>query len=258
MKILVCIKQVPDTEAKISILPDRSGIDCTNIKWIMNPYDEYALEEALRTKEKMSDTLVTAISIGPKQRVVDCLRTALAIGADDAIVVDAPADLDSFQIAETLSKVVEKEGGYDLIFTGKIAIDDSAACVSQSLAGFLNIPHASVVSKFTHEQNSVVVERDVEGGTKEIVEMQKPALIAANKGLNMPRYASLPGIMKAKKKPLKEFSLDLFSLTPDSQKIIYSDYQPPQENPPIKMLQGTPAEQSSLLVKLLREEVKVI
>lgn len=258
MKIYVCVKQVPDTEAKLTPNSSGTGIDSTNVKWVMNPYDEFAVEEALKLKEQISNAIVTVISVGPKQRVTDTLRTALAMGADDAIIIDAPENLDCHLSAKAIAAAIRSEGSFDLIFTGKLAIDDNSACISQMIAHHLDIPHATVVSKFTHKESAIDVERDSEGGTKEILELRKPALVAANKGLNVPRYASLPGIMKAKKKPIKEVSLSSFNLSIGQQKIEYEQLRLPAEPPAIKMIDGDAEAQAKELVRLLREEAKVI
>ena len=207
MKLFVCIKQVPDTETKIKINAPKNGIDPTGIKWVMNPYDEFAVEEALKFKQANPSANVTVVSVGPKQRVVDVLRTALAMGADDAIAIDAPENIDCNSTAKALAAAITQEGGPHLIFTGKLAIDDNAASVSQMLAEYLKIPHATVVTKFEHQGDKAIVEREIEGGSRELIQMYLPAVIGANKGLNMPRYASLPGIMKAKKKTIKELDM---------------------------------------------------
>lgn len=259
MKIAVCIKQVPDTETRIKINPEQTGIDETGIKWIVNPYDEFAVEEAIKLKESKADgSTVTVISLGPKKRCVDALRTALAMGADDAIVVDSDSALDAFATAKALAKALQQEGPYDLIFTGKLAIDDNASAVSQMVAEFLKIPHATVVSKFSESADSVQVEREVEGGAREVINMQGPSVIGANKGLNMPRYASLPGIMKAKKKPLKEISLAKLGVSDSDIKVRFKNFALPPEKPPVKMIDGEPGEQAKKLVQLLREEAKVL
>ncbi len=143
MKIFVCVKQVPDTETKIQLKPDHSGIEAGGVKWIMNPYDEFAVEEALKVKEANTGSTVTAISVGPKQRVVDALRTALAMGADDAIVVDAPDTLDPLSTAQALARAIQKETGGtppDFVFAGKLAIDDNSAAVGQMCAELLEFP----------------------------------------------------------------------------------------------------------------------
>lgn len=261
MKIFVCVKQVPDTETKIKLKADASGIDTAGIKWVMNPYDEYAVEEANKTREAGKATSVVVVSVGPKARVVETLRTALAMGADEAIVIDAPEDADSSMTAKALAAAIKAEGEFGVIMTGKLAIDDNLASVSQMLAENLGIPHATVISKLEQgasPTDRLVAEREVEGGTKEIVELTKPALIAANKGLNMPRYPSLPGIMKAKKKVIKELTLDGLGVGASDARTKHMNFQLPPEKPPVKMIEGDAATQAKTLATLLRQEAKVI
>jgi electron transfer flavoprotein beta subunit len=253
MKIFVCVKQVPDTETKIKILPDQSGIDLTGIKWVMNPYDENAVEEAIKFKEKNAGAQIWAITAGPKARATEVLRTALAMGADEAIVVNTPENMDSLSTAQALAEAIKTEGGAHIIFSGKLAIDDNQSSVPQMVAEFLSIPHTTVVSKTEYAAESVTVERDVEGGAKEVVQMMTPALIAANKGLNMPRYASLPGIMKAKKKVVKEIEAASFQA-----KVKYSGFSLPADKAAVKLLTGDASAQASELIKLLRDEAKVL
>lgn len=253
MKIFVCVKQVPDTETKIKILPDQSGIDLAGIKWVMNPYDENAVEEAIKFKEKNAGAQIWAITAGPKARATEVLRTALAMGADEAIVVNTPENIDSLSTAQALAEAIKAEGGAHIIFSGKLAIDDNQSSVPQMVAEFLSIPHTTVVSKTEYAAESVIVERDVEGGAKEVVQMMTPALIAANKGLNMPRYASLPGIMKAKKKVVKEIEAAAFQA-----KVKYSGFSLPADKAAVKLLTGDASAQASELIKLLRDEAKVL
>jgi electron transfer flavoprotein beta subunit len=258
MKVFVCIKQVPDTETKIKLKSDANGIDPAGVKWVMNPYDEFAVEEAIKMKEGGKATNVTVLTLGPKARVVEALRTALAMGADDAIVIDAPEDLDPSATAKALAGAIKAEGGdYKLVLTGKLAIDDNAASVSQMIAENLGIGHATVVSKL-EVGDAAVAERETEGGTREVSQLQMPAVIAANKGLNTPRYASLPGIMKAKKKVIKELTLDATGASAADVRVRYKNYQLPQDKAAVKMLSGDAAEQARTLAKLLREEAKVI
>ncbi len=257
MKIFVCVKQVPDTETKIKLKPDASGIDTTGIKWVMNPYDEYAVEEAVKTRDGGKATNVTVLSVGPKARAVETLRTALAMGADDAIVIDAPEDADSAMTAKALAAAIEAEGEYSMVMTGKLAIDDNLASVGQMLAEALGIPHATVISKL-EQGDTLIAEREVEGGTKEIVQLNKPALIAANKGLNMPRYPSLPGIMKAKKKIIKELTLDSLGVSAADARTKHTAFKLPPDKPAVKMIDGDPATQAKTLATLLRQEAKVL
>lgn len=258
MKIFVCIKQVPDTETKIKINADKTGIDPTGVKWVMNPYDEFAVEEAVKLKEATPGAQVFVMTAGPKARAADVLRTALAMGADEGIVVNTPDNLDAYSTARALAEAIKAEGGASLVFTGKLAIDDNASSVSQMVGEFLGVPHATVVSKFTKNGENVVVERDIEGGAKEVLQMMPPAVIAANKGLNMPRYASLPGIMKAKKKVLKEVEFSALGVPAADLKVKHTQFTLPPDKPAVKMISGDAAAQSAELVKLLRDEAKAL
>lgn len=258
MKVFVCIKQVPDTETKIKLKGDASGVDFAGVKWVMNPYDEFAVEEAIKMREGGKATNVTVFSVGPKSRVIESLRTALAMGADDAVVIDAPEDLDSSAVAKALAGAMKAEGEFRLVLTGKLAIDDNASAVSQMVAEFLNIPQATVVSKLDIGDGTETAEREVEGGTREVLELRGPAVIAANKGLNMPRYASLPGIMKAKKKVIKELTLEGVGASAADVRTKYSKFQMPAEKPAVKMLAGDAGAQAHELASLLRNEAKVI
>lgn len=257
MRILVCVKQVPDTETKVKVAADGVSIDTSTIKWVLNPYDEYAVEEAIKLKEANAGAQVWVMTAGPKKRASEVLRTALAMGADEGIVVDTPENLEPLHTAHALAAAAKAEGSFDLIFTGKLAIDDNASSVGQMLAELLSVPHTSVVSKVTYNAEDVVVERDIEGGAKEVFKMKKPALIAANKGLNMPRYASLPGIMKAKKKVLKEIDMTSLGLS-YSAKTKTTKLELPAEKPAVKMLSGDTAQAASQLVQMLRDEAKVL
>jgi electron transfer flavoprotein beta subunit len=258
MKIFVCMKQVPDTETKIKITPDASSIDPTGIKWVINPYDEYAIEEAVKFRDANAGSQVFVVSVGPSKRVSESLRTALAMGADEGIVVNAAENLDAFSTAKALAAVIQQEGGAQMVFTGKLAIDDNGSAVSQMVAEFLNIPHATVVSKFAYSPEGTTVERDIEGGAKEIIQLKGPAVIGANKGLNMPRYASLPGIMKAKKKVLKEIDISTLGVSAEDTKVKYSQFTAPPEKPAVKMMTGDSSHQVTELVHLLRDEAKVL
>jgi electron transfer flavoprotein beta subunit len=258
MKIAVCVKQVPDTETKIKLKADGSGVDTAGVKWVVNPYDEYAVEEGIKTRDANPGSQVIVFSAGPKSRVVEALRTALAMGADEAVVIDVVEDADSLTVAKALAAALKKEGAFDLVLTGKLAIDDNAACVSQMLAGELQIPHATVVSKLTLAGAILTAEREVEGGSKEISELSGPALIGATKGLNMPRYASLPGIMKAKKKVIKEYDLTSLGVDAAKSKIRTHSFKLPPEKPAVKILSGDTSAKSKELARLLRDEAKVI
>jgi len=257
MKIFVCIKQVPDTETKIKISPELSGIDTNSVKWIINPYDDYALEEAVKLKESIPGSSVTVFSIGPKKRVIDSLRTAFAKGADEGVVIDAPDFIDSLLTSKALAAAIKKEGDFDLIIAGKSALDDNASSVGPMLAQILSIPHTSVVSKLTISENTYVAEREVEGGTIEIAQMKGPSLITATKGLNTPRFASLPAIMKAKSKPIKELDLGILGIDANSS-TKFTQFRLPPEKPATKIISGDVSTQVHELVRLLRDEAKAL
>lgn len=258
MRIFVCIKQVPDTETRIKINSAGDQIDEAGIKWIINPYDEFAIEEAIRFKEKHSDARVTAITVGPKARVNNALLTAMAMGADDSIIIDA-ATTDSLTAAKLMAAAMKKEGPAHAIFTGKLGIDHNANAVGPMLAELLEIPHCSVVGELNiDDANSLKASREVEGGQKETYQLPTPALIAANKGLNKPRFASLPGIMKAKKKPIVTMTADELGVDIAEPKITMSHFELPPERPDCIMIEGDTSAQAQDLVRRLREEARVL
>jgi electron transfer flavoprotein beta subunit len=264
VNIIVCIKQVPDTESQIKIASDGKSIETGDIKWIMNPYDEFGVEEALRLNKKFGGD-VTVVGLGPK-RVSDSLRTALAMGANKAVLIndDALENSDALGTAKALAAAI-KELEYDLIFTGQRGVDDDMGVVGAALADCLDIPNLSVVVKVdvADDKSSVKVERPVEGQSL-VLEASLPALITTQKGLNEPRYASLPGIMKAKKKPLAEKTLADLGLDPaefgeSARKIKILELTPPPERQAGKIIEGeTSGEKAAALAKLLHEEAKVI
>lgn len=260
MKIGICIKQVPDTATKIQIKSDGSGVSEENVKYVMSPYDEYAVEEALRTKEKLSGSEAVAFSVGPK-RVQEVLRNALAMGVDRSVHISTEGQdpLDSLAVARVLAEKI-KEEGMELVFTGRHAADDDNAQVTQMLAEFLDWPHVTVVSRFKlgDDAKKARVERDIEGGAKEIWEVELPAVIAANKGLNEPRYASLKGIMQAKSKPLKTVVASEISGLDISSKVAWSKFTLPPERQAGKIFKEDPEQAVKEVVRLLREEAKVI
>lgn len=257
MNIYVCIKQVPDTETKIKLNADQSSIDTTGIKWIISPYDEFAIEEALRLRDKNAGSTVTVLSAGPA-RVVEAMRTALAMGADSAIHVELPETADNNWVAKSLAGALKKESKIDVIFTGKEAIDDGAAQVSQLVAEYLGISHVAVVLNAEYLPSGVRCKREIEGGSFEVVEASFPVLIAAQKGMNEPRYASLPNIMKAKKKEIKVLKASDVGTSETDQKIRYKNYQLPPPKQAGKKISGDPAAQAKELVRLLHEEAKVL
>lgn len=258
MKIGVLLKQVPDTETKIKINAGATGIETEGIKYIISPYDEYAIEEALKTKEKTGPGEVVVVSMGPA-RCVESIRTGLAMGADRGIHIDdAGVTADSFVTARVLANAVKNEN-FEVIFCGKQAIDDDAAQVAQMAAEFLNLPQVMLIEKIElgADRKSAIVHRRVGGGAKEVYDVGLPAIFGCEKGLNTPRYASLPGIMKAKTKPMAVLkATDL--LGEAKPKTVNTNYRLPPERKAGKKLAGEPEQMAKELVKLLREEAKVI
>ena len=201
MKILVPVKRVIDSNVKVRVKSDGGGVDLANVKMAMNPFDEIAVEEAVRIKERGEAEEVIAISIGGA-KAQDTLRTALAMGADRAILVKTDAIVEPLSVAKILKSVVEKESP-DLVIMGKQAIDDDCNQTGQMLAGLLGWPQGTFASKIEFAGDKVKVTREVDGGL-ETLTLSRPAVITTDLRLNEPRYASLPNIMKAKKKPIDE------------------------------------------------------
>lgn len=249
MNIIVCIKQVPDTETRIKIAGDKKSIDPTDVNWILNPYDEYAVEEALQIKERMGDTTVTVISVG-SERTVSAIRSALAMGADEAVLIKTDQALDSLATAKALTAAI-KEMPYDLILSGKQGVDDDNLQVGPMVAELLNIPCVTYISELKLENGKATVKREIEGGM-EIVEAALPALFTAEKGLNEPRYPALRGIMMAKKKTIQEKQVAI-----DSPKIqiVNIEYPPTRKGGKIV---GQGADAVPELVRMLREEAMAV
>ncbi len=213
MKIVVPVKRVVDFNVKIRVKPDGSGIDLANVKMSMNPFDEIAVEEAVRLKEKSGAKEVVAVSIG-SVKAQDTLRTALAIGADRAILIETPegTTVEPLAVAKLLKAVVDAEKP-DLVILGKQAIDDDSNQTGQMLASLLDWPQGTFASKVVPEAGSISVTREVDGG-RETIKLKLPAVVTTDLRLNEPRYPSLPNIMKAKKKPLdvkmpEDFGVDI-------------------------------------------------
>ena len=253
MKILVCMKQTFDTEAKI-VLDGDGKIERKGVSLIMNPYDEFAVEEALRIKEK-GEGEVTVISADGSS-AQDALRQALAMGADKAVLVDVgDAEMDEYATAMVLAKAIG-ELEYDIILGGFRAIDDGSAQVMSRVAEILNIPVVNVVTKLEIENGKAVATREIEGGS-EVVEVPLPAVFTAQKGLNEPRYPSMKGIMKAKKKPMDKKTVSDLGVDATS-KVKAISFSLPEPRQAGKIVPGEPAEAACELARLLREEAKVI
>ncbi|HEX9390247.1 MAG TPA: electron transfer flavoprotein subunit beta/FixA family protein [Usitatibacteraceae bacterium] len=200
MKILVPVKRVVDFNVKVRVKSDQSGVELANVKMSMNPFDEIAIEEALKLKEAGKATEVIAVSVGPVA-CQETLRTALAMGADRAILVETDVELQPLAVAKLLKALVAKESP-GLVIAGKQAIDDDANQVGQMLAALLDWPQATFASKVELDAGSARVTREIDGGL-ETIEVKMPAIVTTDLRLNTPRYATLPNIMKAKKKPLE-------------------------------------------------------
>jgi electron transfer flavoprotein beta subunit len=256
LNIIACVKQVPDTESQIKVKPDGSGIDETGIKWVMNPYDEFGVEEALKLKEKFGGD-VTIVSLGPA-RAMETIRTALAMGADKGIHINDPVfeGADAYTIAAALAAAI-KSVPYDIIFCGQRAIDDDSGQVGAVLAELLNIPQVTIVTKLDVEGTSVKVIRPVEGAQL-LIESPLPVVITTQKGLNEPRYASLPGIMKAKKKPVDLKDAAALGVTPAVKARVAKMVPPPARAAGKVVCGDDPAAKAKELARLLREEAKVI
>jgi electron transfer flavoprotein beta subunit len=261
MNVIVCVKQVPDTAAKVELSSDGKSIDTTDLAYVLNPYDEYAVEEALKLKENLGGE-VTLITMGPK-RADEVLRTGLAMGADKAIHVmdDRLAGSDALSTAKVLSTVI-KTLQFDIVLCGKLAVDTNNGQVGQMTAEFLGIPHQTSITKLEVKDGKAVSEREVEGG-KEINETGLPALFTAEKDLNKPRYPSLPGIMKAKKKEvtlldLASMNLDEKSVGKAGSVVNLSDISMPPKRTGGKILEGEPPDAAKTLIKALHEELKII
>lgn len=249
MKILVPVKRVPDWQIKLKLLPDGSNIQTDGIKWIMNTFDEIAVEEAIRLKEKGVATEIVLVSVGPAD-VRQRLEYGLAMGADSAILVkhDGPADSD---LASRVIAEVFKRGSYSMILMGKQAIDSDSNQTAQLVAARLNLPQACFASKVVVEGDKAVVTREVDGGL-ETIKIPLPCVVSTDLRLNEPRYAALPNLMKAKKKPFEELSLDALGVSPDV-KVSIKKLSLPQGRKAGRKV-GSVAE----LITALQNEAKVI
>ncbi len=255
MNTVVCIKQVPDTETLIKIGGEGTGIAEDGVKWVMSPYDEYAVEEAL---QKKGGDKVTVVSLGP-DRTIEAIRTALAMGADDAVHVNDASfakGADPYATAAVLAAAV-KDLSYDAIWCGKQAIDDDSAQVPAILGEMLGIPVVTLVTKFEVNGDKATVTREVEGG-EAVVEVQLPAVFSAQKGLNEPRYASLPGIMKAKKKPVDVKTAADLGVSVQPATAIKEMSLPPARQAGKTVEGDDDAAKAANLAKALHDEAKVI
>jgi electron transfer flavoprotein beta subunit len=252
MKILVPLKRVPDYEAKIKIKSDGSGIETDGIKWIVNPFDEIAVEEAIKLKEAGVASEVVVLTVGPEDAVTQ-LRYALAMGADSSILVKHDGEVDSDLASRAIEAVCRKAGDdeYGLILMGKQAIDSDASQTPVLLATRLGWPQACFASKVEIADGKATVTREVDGGL-ETIRVSTPCVISADLRLNEPRYASLPGIMKAKKKPLEEIELGSLGIDSGTRVKVL------KMTSPSKREAGRKVEGVSELVEALQNEAKVL
>jgi len=262
MEIVVLVKQVPDTESLIEIAGDGVSIKKQDIKWVMNPYDEIAVEEALQIRDAQGGA-VTVVSMGG-QKTVETIRTALAMGADKGIHINDPAaeGSDALATAKILAAAI-KEIPFELIIAGHRAVDEDNYQVASGVAELLGIPQVSMVVKAELLDGKIKCQRTIEGGTV-TVEASMPAMFTTQRGLNEPRYASLPGIMKAKKKPvdvktLADLGIDPTSVGQANRKVKIKALNFPPQRQAVRMIEGETAQNKAAgLVKVLHEEVKII
>ena len=249
MKILVSVKRVIDYRVKVRVKPDMSGVVTSNVKMSMNPFDEIALEEAVRLKEKGVVSEIIVVSIGP-QRSQEVLRTALALGADRAQLIETDQELMPLDVAKTLQRVIEKEKP-NLVIMGKQAIDDDNNQTGQMLAALLNWPQGTFVSALDIEGEHCKVTREVDGGL-ETLKLNLPAIVTTDLRLNKPRLASLPNIMKAKSKPLETVSFESFDVQTKTH------LKSLKVEPPPERQSGIMVENAKDLIDKLKNEAKVL
>ena len=259
MKILVAIKQVPDTATQVRIAGDGKTIDATGITWIVSPYDEFAVEEALRIKEKRGQGEVVAVTLGP-ERAKEALRSCLAMGCDRAIHVNDPAlaSADTLTTARALAAVIAQEAP-QLVLCGRQAIDDDMGAVTAQLSELLGWPCAYWIMEeaVDGEGTSVRVARQVEGGL-EVFDLPLPAVLAAQKGLNEPRYPTLKGIMGAKKKEIKDVKASDLGLAGEISQLTITGLEALPPRPPGRIIPGDVPTAAKELVRSLREDAKAI
>jgi electron transfer flavoprotein beta subunit len=256
VEIAVLLKQVPATESLIEIADNGTEIKTDGINWVMNPYDEMAVEEALQIRDAVGGA-VTVFTLGP-EKSVEALRTALAMGADTAVRIDTEHQpLDGLGTAKVLAGELRK-GDFELIVAGHRAVDDDNFQVGPAVAEFMGIPHISMVISQEISDGKIRCTRTIDGGTL-VLESALPALITTQRGLNEPRYASLPGIMKAKKKPIGTRTVSDTGTDPGAPMVKTVALRLPPQRTAGRIIEGdTAADKAATLIKALREEAKVI
>jgi electron transfer flavoprotein beta subunit len=254
MRIYVCAKHVPDTASTITVV-DHNRYD-ESVKFIMNPYDEIAVEEAVRVKQQQGDSEVIVITVGG-EGAVSTLRAALAMGADRAILIKTDEGLDSIMTARALKKAIEQEGKPDLVFAGKQSIDREGMQTMYRLAEALGMATVSNVVAFSMVDGQVGVEREMEAGARETVEMRIPCLVGAGRGLNTPRLPKFSDIIKAKKAEIKQIDLADLELARPSSSVSIIQLRAAQRQRRHIIFQGTPDEAVNQLAQFITEEIKV-
>ena len=263
MKIGVCLKPVPATDARIKIKDSESGVDTAGVKWEINPYDEFALEEALRLKDAKKASKIILFTIGGKG-AEQKIREGLARGADAAVRIDDPAlaGSDSLGVARALAAALKAEG-VDLVLAGKQAVDGDRSQVPAMIAELLDWPQVLALAKLEIEGTNVKAWRNAGGGTRDLVATTLPVVLTADKELNEPRYASLRGIMMAKRKKIATKKLSDLGLTADqvgsgAAHVVENNWSLPPQRAGVQMIDGSGADSARELVRLLREDAKVI
>ncbi len=256
MKLLVCIKQVPDMESKFRVNSTGDWYDNADLAWRMNEYDEYAVEQAVQLKEQVAESDLTVLCIGADQ-VKETMKKALAMGCDRGahIVDDASYQRDPFAIASLIANFA-KDKGFDLIFCGMQSQDRGSAQVGVMVAELLGVSSLSTLVDFSYADGTVTGKRELEGGSKAIVSCSTPALVTCQLGLNTPRYPTLPNIMKAKKKEL--LSIPAAELEPADSRLQTLSLAPPEKKGSGLILEGDPAELADQLIQILKEKTGVL
>jgi electron transfer flavoprotein beta subunit len=258
VKIAVLIKRVPDTASTLQIADDHRSVACAGLKYVMSPYDEHAVEQAIRLKESEGGE-VTVVSLGPAE-TKDIVRSALSMGADSGLLVtgDGVNGLTNKGVGVALAAAVATLAP-DLVLAGKQAVDDDGAQVGERVAELLGLPHVSVITRFEIQGGVVTVDREIEGG-QYTYEVTLPAVFTTQKGLNTPRYPTLPNIMKAKKKEIKEIALADLGLSPGAieAQLMIESMDLPRQQRLCRVLEGDDVERVRELVRALRETEKVL
>jgi len=255
MRIYVCVKHVPDTAANITITGE-TGYD-SQVKYVANPYDEHGVEEAVSLVEKTGEGEVIALCVG-NSTAANTLKSVMAMGVHRSVLVKTDDQFPGSElVAKALAKVIEKEGPAALVFTGKQSVDSEGMQTAYHLAAELGFPVATSVVAFSLDNGIAIVQREIDGGTRETLSVKTPCVLGATKGLNEPRFPKLPDILKAKKKEIKEIDISALDISSNDQSRLKSLEQVEQRSN-AKILTGTTEEIVTSLVKILREEEKVI